>query len=222
MYYQHTKLHTQNSNLSVANSTDLVHWEDQGLLNIPKNANYNRIDPSLLQINNGSELYLSFGSYWEDIFQVRMTDPLHADLSTLDHLEWNDTTKLPKRVRDPSEGSFQFPWTISNTQFYFLFFSSGADGQNSLYKNLVPLGDEYKIMVCRSTSPTGNFTDANGTSCLDGGGTWIYGSQGTVYAPGGQGVMWDEGLARVVMYYHYSESFVPAAMHCNILTMHPL
>lgn len=213
MYYQHTKLHTRNSNLSVATSDDLVNWGNSTILDIPKNSSWNRIDPNLLilnttQTNGSAELYFSFGSYYDDIFNVRMNDPLQPELKTITHLEMNDT-ETSKVLDHPSEGSFQFAWPINGTWQYYLFFSSGADGQDSLKKDLVTPGLEYKIMVCRAAAPTGPFVDDSGKACLDGGGLWIYGSSGgnytlaNVYAPGGQGVMWDEGLQRVVMYYHY-------------------
>jgi arabinan endo-1,5-alpha-L-arabinosidase len=100
------------------------------------------------------------------------------------HLELNQTTGLPLG-ENPSEGSFHFQ---------------------------IPTGEEYKIMICRSDGPSGPFLDQQGRSCLsDNGGTLIYGSQydtdrGIVYAPGGEGVMYDENVdgGSVVLYYHYS------------------
>lgn len=47
-------------------------------------------------------------------------------------------------------------------------------------------GDEYKIMMCRSTSATGGFVDQSGKSCTSNGGTILLGSHGTTYGPGGQ------------------------------------
>ena len=60
-------------------------------------------------------------------------------------------------------------------------------------------------MVCRSESPTGGFVDQNGVDCAAGGGTPVLESNGDVYAPGGQGVIYDKGQGAVVMYYHYGE-----------------
>ncbi|OCK96333.1 glycoside hydrolase family 43 protein [Cenococcum geophilum 1.58] len=60
-------------------------------------------------------------------------------------------------------------------------------------------------MVCRSSSPTGPFSDQTGDNCLTGnGGTLVLGSHGSnVYAPGGQGVLYDLDMGRSVIYYHY-------------------
>lgn len=47
-------------------------------------------------------------------------------------------------------------------------------------------GAEYKIMMARSTSPTGGFVDQNGVAATNNGGTVLLASQGTTYGPGGQ------------------------------------
>ena len=60
-------------------------------------------------------------------------------------------------------------------------------------------------MVCRSTVPTGPFVDKRGKDCRQGGGELVLASHGDVYAPGGQGVVYDEGVKGVVLYYHYGE-----------------
>lgn len=44
--------------------------------------------------------------------------------------------------------------------------------------------------------------DADGTSCLDHGGTLVLGSHDLVYGPGGQGV-YDDPSRGPVLYYHY-------------------
>lgn len=59
-------------------------------------------------------------------------------------------------------------------------------------------------MVCRSTSATGGFVDESGVDCLEeNGGTLVLGSHDDVYAPGGQGAMYDPGEGSVIMYSHY-------------------
>lgn len=123
--------------------------------------------------------------------------PLSVTGGDIIHLEQNTTGV------SYTEGSYQFWSPVDGTNYYYLFFSSGfccnAPGK------LAPQGDEYKIMVCRSTSPTGSFTDQNGNDCLrQNGGTIVYASNSNdVYAPGGQGVFYDPGQDSVVVYYHY-------------------
>jgi arabinan endo-1,5-alpha-L-arabinosidase len=59
-------------------------------------------------------------------------------------------------------------------------------------------------MVCRCSNPTGPFSDRDSKSCLtENGGTMILGSHDDVYVPGGHGVIYDEVLDSVILYYHY-------------------
>ena len=72
--------------------------------------------------------------------------------------------------------------------------------------NLAPAGEEYRIKVCRSTDPNGGFVDREGTDCFTGnGGTVVLGSHDDVYAPGGEGVMWDEEWG-LIIYYAYGKT----------------
>lgn len=221
MYYQRTVIGTQLSNISVASSPDMSagSWTDHGILPIPRQTpqrDYNRIDANLLvvegQDSDAPELYMCFGSFWDNIFSLRMTRPITLEPDTFSHLELNVTTYNPGEFntgRNPSEGAYQFAWpldeeckTTSDTQYY-LFWSSGNCCNTTEF---VPTGNEYKIMVCRSPSPTGPFIDRDGRSCAsENGGTLILGTHDNVYAPGGQGVMFDQGLERVIIYYHYRQ-----------------
>lgn len=56
----------------------------------------------------------------------------------------------------------------------------------------------------RSINPQGPFVDRQGMDLLEGGGEVVYGSNGDVYAPGGQGVLADE--TGDILYYHYCKS----------------
>ncbi|MCJ1327886.1 hypothetical protein MMC10_004561 [Thelotrema lepadinum] len=205
LYYAVSTGGSQNSGIGVATSTtmDSGSWTDHGSIGIPQNSDWNLIDPNLLIVNFGDSLQMSFGSYWDDIYQVPMASPpltLASGASPV-HLEQNSTARPDGLPVGPSEGSYQFWWTVGSTNYYYLFFSSGACCNTP--PNLVPAGEEYKVMVCRSESPTGGFVDQNGVDCAAGGGTPVLESNGDVYAPGGQGVIYDKGQGAVVMYYHY-------------------
>lgn len=67
-------------------------------------------------------------------------------------------------------------------------------------------GEEYSIRVCRSTSVSGPYVDANGVSCTASGGTMVLASHDYVYGPGGQGIMVDSTEGGAVLYYHYGKS----------------
>lgn len=215
------------ANIHAAWSTSMDHgsWNEVGQLKIPANnaklANhassdgYNILDASLLVVpDNEAEsdrYYLSFGSYYDGLYQTELMSPLdlqsNVSVDQMNHLEINTTGA------HSTEGSFQWAWPTdgSATTKYYLFFSSG---QCCKFKQMgvPPPGDEYKIMVCRADAPTGPFTDKDGRSCLtDNGGTMVLGSHGTVYAPGGQGVMYSDELNSTVLYYHYTPSASPGS-----------
>ena len=114
------------------------------------------------------------------------------------HLEYNTTVNSA-----PNEGSYQFQWTVDDVNYYYLFFSDGVCCNTPESEGGLPsYGDAYKVMVCRSTTPTGGFVDENGADCLQGGGTLVLASSSAndVYAPGGQGVFYDPGQDSIVMY----------------------
>ncbi|MCJ1401107.1 hypothetical protein MMC11_004319 [Xylographa trunciseda] len=198
MYYAVSLGGSQNSAIGVATSPsmDVGTWTDHGSLGILQNPNYNLIDPNLLVVDFGASFLLSFGSFWTDIYQIELSDPLTiAPGASPSQLDYNSTGV------GSVEGSFQFWWPTNGTIYYYLFSSSGACC--NFPPNLPPPGDEYKINVCRSESPTGGFVDKNGVSCLTAnGGSLVLGSHDNVYAPGGQGVLYDPDVG-LVLYYHY-------------------
>ncbi|ORY11027.1 glycosyl hydrolase [Clohesyomyces aquaticus] len=186
----------QTSDIGVATSKtlDVGSWTDHGSVGIPKSGKYNLIDANLFRESPDSPIYLSFGSYWDDIFQTKMSDP------PLRYTEDTPKSIVSNTTKDAqvNEGSYQFKWG----EYYYLFYSAGACCNTP--PNLVKPGDEYRIMVCRSHSITGPYADQSGKDCLtQDGGTLVLASHDDVYAPGGQGVMYDPETRRTVIYYHY-------------------
>jgi arabinan endo-1,5-alpha-L-arabinosidase len=209
MFYAVSTSGSQNSDIGVATSTtmEVGSWTDHGSIGIPNDSAYNKIDPNLFQHDAAAPLLLSFGSYWTNIYQVPMNNPPLSVGGAATHLEQNTTARPNGLVSGPQEGSYQFWWSVGGTDYYYLFFSSGdcCDAASSL----APPGEEYKIMVCRSTSASGGFVDHAGRDCLGGnGGTLVLGSHDNVYAPGGQGVMYDPNLGTPIVYYHYVQPSV--------------
>ena len=202
--------------MATSPSMDAGTWTDHGSINIPVNTdpnglNYNKIDPNLLQTIDGSSLLMSFGSYWKDVYQIPMSNPplTIAPNAVPTQLEFNSTVRPPSAgPAGPQEGSYQFWWQVGDTKYYYLFFSSGACCNAA--DQLVPAGEEYKVMVCRSTEPSSGFVGPDGTSCLENGGALVLGSHDDVYAPGGQGVFFDDAVGSPVLYYHYGElGYIP-------------
>lgn len=197
---------SQSSDIGVATSTDPSGtWTDHGSIGIPTNSDYNKIDPNFFRHADGETIYFAFGSAWDGIYQTTLDDSYLTVASDATETNQVFNSTMPPGQTYPAivEGGFQFWYTVGSSTYYYLFFSSGAccNAANAL----AAPGDEYKVMVCRSDSPTGPFEDANGTNCLtDNGGTLVLGSHGdNVYAPGGQGVYQDSSLKVPVLYYHY-------------------
>ncbi|EPS34010.1 putative alpha-L-arabinofuranosidase [Penicillium oxalicum 114-2] len=192
MYYVLSKLGTQNSEIGVATSPTMEpkSWTDHGIVGIPANSAYNRIDPNWIEVDG--KQYLQFGSYWQGLFQIPMESPLHVESGSPHQLALNSS--LNHRI--------EAPFLYQHDSYYYLFYSGGIAG--SYTATSPPPGEEYRIDVCRSSSATGEFVDQTGKSCRESGGTLILASHDQVYAPGGQGILDDEDLGPILYYHYYS------------------
>ncbi|KAI1206350.1 glycoside hydrolase family 43 protein [Annulohypoxylon truncatum] len=198
LYYSVSTFGVQDSAIGVATSSslDVGTWTDLGSTGIQSASGkpYNAIDPNLI---NASGTYLiTFGSFWQDIYQVAMasTPSTLASGASTYQVAYDP-------IKTDEEGSFVF----KNGNYYYLFFSKG---QCCGYDTSKPAaGGEYKIMVCRSTSATGGYVDSTGTACTNSGGTVVLESHGTVYGPGGQGV-YNDPTHGPILYYHYVDTTI--------------
>ncbi|KAJ5618968.1 hypothetical protein N7510_002952 [Penicillium lagena] len=191
MYYVVSKLGTQTSEVGVATSRTMEpgSWTDHGVIGLPANSAYNRIDPNWITIDG--KQYLQFGSYWKDLYQVELATPLKVSAQTPHHLAYNAS------LNHREEASFMF----QHGSYYYLLFSGGvADSYTATYP---AAGEEYRIHMCRSMTGREGFVDKSGTSCLNSGGTILLASHDQVYAPGAQGVLHDEDLGLVLYYQYY-------------------
>jgi arabinan endo-1,5-alpha-L-arabinosidase len=210
-YYCVSLFGTQTSDIGLATSRtlDSGSWTDHGSLGLPPSSAYNLIDPNLYIPDDVDDPdaapYLTFGSYWDGIFQTRLGNltafsDRHGSIGSapLTNIVRNATAS-PQVL----EGGIQYRHTLaSGEQFFYLFFSAGACCNTP--PKLAPAGAEYRIMVCRAESIVGPYVDSQGRDCAAAnGGTEVLGSHGDVYAPGGQGVIEDGG--RTVLVYHYGE-----------------
>ncbi|PKX88715.1 arabinan endo-1,5-alpha-L-arabinosidase [Aspergillus novofumigatus IBT 16806] len=197
VYYSVSTFGSQSSAIGLATSStmELNSWTDHGSTGIQSSSSkpYNAIDGNLF--NDGGSYYMNFGSFWHDIYQA----PMNSAATTVGSSSYNI-------AYNPSgthavEGAFMYKYG----SYYYLFFSAGICCG---YDTSRPAsGEEYKIKVCRSTSATGNFVDASGVACTNGGGTVVLESHGTVYGPGGQGVFTDPSLGPI-LYYHYVDTTI--------------
>ncbi|CAG7945929.1 unnamed protein product [Penicillium nalgiovense] len=197
IYYTVSTFGSQDSAIGLATSPNMEFgsWTDHGATGIASSPSkpYNAIDANLF--NDGGTYYMNFGSFWHDIYQAPMNSAATKVASSSYNIAY-----------DPAgdhavEGAYMYKYG----SYYYLFYSAGICCG---YDTSRPAsGAEYKIKVCRSTSPTGGFVDAAGAACTSGGGTVVLESHGTVYGPGGQGVFTDPTLGPV-LYYHYVDTTV--------------
>ncbi|KAF4129986.1 Glycosyl hydrolases family 43 [Phytophthora infestans] len=101
--------------------------------------------------------------------------------------------------REVVEAAFEFAYN----GYYYLFFSKGSCCQFD--KKRPAKGKEYRILVCRSKSPTGGFVDKDNVDCRNNGSSIVLESHDWVYGPGGQGV-YNDPTHGPVMYYHYVDT----------------
>lgn len=190
-------------------------WDVHGYLDIDRSGRYNILDATLLVKNASdgqSQHLLGFGSYKQGIFSMPMSDPPVAIADNanahISRLAYNETAFEAIDKMDV-EGAHLF----EHEGFYYLFFSSGEcckrsgeAGQHSSKWRWGTAGQVYKVMVCRSDRPTGGFVDRQGRDCItESGGTEVLASHDNVWAPGGQGVRYDEEIDEVILYYHYGQ-----------------
>ncbi|RYP58237.1 hypothetical protein DL771_011302 [Monosporascus sp. 5C6A] len=207
-------------------------WRRHGRLEIPWSPDYNVLDGALLSVptagnggdnnTNSNQNILAFGSYQTGLYALPLADPptrlADGAMRRLALLQRNASATASSPPRGRTEAAFLYVrgrWT-------YLFFSTGrccpnrGGGWPAQHA-----GDVYRVMVCRRPSDApwwdggggGNpgdgedFVDKEGRSCRsDDGGTEILASHGGIWAPGGQGVLEDDGEGGeggVLLYYHY-------------------
>jgi arabinan endo-1,5-alpha-L-arabinosidase len=148
---------------------------------------YNAIDPAPFVDADGS-WWLSFGS-WEDGIHILQLDPTTGLRLASDR----SLSNVASRPNVGEEGSFVLPWAINGTAYYFLFASINVCCSGT--------ASTYRIVVGRSTLPTGPFVDRGGVDMMNGGGTILLSSHANIFGPGGQSVLTVSG--RPLLVYHY-------------------
>ncbi|QKX62939.1 uncharacterized protein TRUGW13939_10107 [Talaromyces rugulosus] len=210
-YYSVSSLGSRDSAIGVATSDSLASgsWTDHGaVINTGSGENSNvfpfnetnAIDPSVIIEPLGLGSFLTFGSYWTNIWQV----PLSGDLLSIQNPQGPDAKHLSETASTsqdarPEEAS----WISYKNGYYYLWYSKGqCCGIDP--NNLPPAGSEYSIRVGRSLSVRGPYVDKNNVDLVNDGGHLVYGSNnnGQVYAPGSNGVL-NNDLGPDVLYYHY-------------------
>lgn len=190
LYYCLSTIGSQNSAIGVAVNETLditspnYQWKDQGMvIRSYSGDEYNSIDPNIFIDDNG-EVWLTFGSYWNGIYQ-RQIDP---DTGLL--LEENqELYHIAKRVAN--DKAVEAPYIIKRGEFYYLFTAFNK------------MDNTYHNRVSRSTSIHGPYYDRDGKPALEGGGTPISESLSALLKPGHASIFTDDNG----QHYFVSEYF---------------
>jgi len=160
---------------------------------------FNAIDPAPF-IDASGKWWMVFGS-WEDGTHVVPLDPITG------LRQGTDLFSIARRDAG-EEGPFIFPWIVNGTQYYYYFASINV---------CCKADSPYRIIVGRSTSPTGPYLDRGGLDLKDGGGTILLSAHSNIRGPGGQSVFVSGGEVKMV--YHYYDSNTNGAPKLGINTL---
>ena len=191
LYYSASSFGSNKSAIFLATSPTAMPgtWTHRGLvIETSTSSNYNAIDPNLI-IDGSGRWYLSLGSFWSGIKMIRLEPSTGLRHSS-------DRTLHSIASRHVSPYAIEAPYIIAQGGYYYLFvsFDLCCKGTSST----------YRTMVGRSTSVTGPYTDRNGSRMLDGGGTEILATHGSVYGPGHVAVLKDTDAPAIFYHYYYS------------------
>ncbi|KAF2750000.1 glycoside hydrolase family 43 protein [Sporormia fimetaria CBS 119925] len=197
LYYSVSTFGSQDSAIGVATSPslDAGTWTDHGATGIASSPGkpYNAIDSNL--VRDGSNYLISFGSFWNNLYQVKMADPPKKTAQ--------GATSVNIAYTPEGEHAQEAAFLYKHADWWYLFFSVGRCCGYDV--NRPADGQEYRVLACRSRSVGSGFVDKNGKACLSGGGTAVLRSHDFVYGPGGQGV-WNDPSLGPVLYYHYVDT----------------
>jgi arabinan endo-1,5-alpha-L-arabinosidase len=188
LYYSASTFGSQRSAIFLATSPTGAagSWTDQGLIiESSTSVNYNAIDPNLI-VDDAGQWWLSFGSFWSGIKLIRL------DAST-GRRSTSDTAVRAIAQRTTAGGAVEAPFIYRHGGYYYLFVSFDRCCQGA--------SSTYRVMVGRSTSVTGPYTDRNGVAMTAGGGTEVLAGHGSIHGPGHQAVLSDS--TGDVLFYHY-------------------
>jgi arabinan endo-1,5-alpha-L-arabinosidase len=171
-------------------------WTSQGMvISSATTDDFNAIDPSILVDTDSTgtangNIYLQYGSFWGGIYQQQI-DPTTGMLKT-----GSTPTLLATRSSTASSDAIEGSNLVKKGSYYYLFASFGFCCESTA------AADTYQVAVGRSTSPTGPFTDMDGTAMTSGGGTILLeGNGSTWFAPGGSTALIGSPAGDLIVYH---------------------
>ncbi len=153
-------------------------WEDQGIViqSVPNRDLWNAIDPNLI-FDKDDTPYLAFGSFWEGLKMVKLSEDLKAIAQPQ---EWHTIARRERSFdladANPGDAALEAPFIFKKGDWYYEFLSWDlcCRGENST----------YKVVVGRSKSATGPYVDKDGVALNNGGGTLIIEGNDNWYGAG--------------------------------------
>ncbi|MGJ6963848.1 family 43 glycosylhydrolase [Streptosporangium sp. G11] len=188
LYYSASTFGSNRSAIFLATSTTGASgsWTNQGLVIESRTGdNFNAIDPSMT-IDVQGRWWLTFGSFWSGIKQIQ-----------LDPATGRRTGSTLTGVAGRGGGAIEAPTLVRHGAYYYLFVSFDHCCQGA--------ASTYRIMVGRSTSVNGPFTDRNGVAMNSGGGTEILAGRGGIHGPGHQTYL-DDSDGSILFYHYYADN----------------
>lgn len=177
--------------LATSPSGDAGTWTNRGLvISSTASSGWNAIDPDLV-IDAQGRWRLAFGSFWSGLKMIDI-DPATGLRS--------GSSFVSIAGRPGDDGAVEAPDVVPRGGWYYLFASFDRCCQGA--------SSTYRIMVGRSTSPTGPFVDRSGRAMTDGGGTQLLAGRGSVHGPGHSAVIRDVD-GDVIFYHWYTDSGTP-------------
>ena len=196
LYYAASTFGSANSAIGLATSSNGVPgtYNDSGaaIYTSASCAGSNAIDPASV-VDASGNAWMVFGSYSNGIHIVPVDNTTGIPTGAA-------CTQLAYHSSGSGiEGSYIYP----HGGYYYLFASIDGccNGVNST----------YRIIVGRSSTITGPYTDRGGLALTSGGGTIVLSAHGNINGPGGQTVLLDtDGDILVYHYYDGNNSGYPA------------
>lgn len=184
LYYSVSVFAKNTSAIAVAtnktlNPADINYkWVDHGIViqSVPNRDLWNAIDPNLVYDENNTP-WLSFGSFWDGLKMVQ----LNADLlSVAEPQQWYTIARRERSFNlddtDPGDAALEAPFVFKKDGYYYLFLSWDlcCRGEKST----------YKVVVGRSKTVQGPYTDEAGKPLNQGGGTIVIQGNANWYGVG--------------------------------------
>lgn len=178
------------------------YWEDHGavICSTPNKDNWNAIDPNLIVSEDGVP-YLFFGSFWDGLQVVRLTDDFKncylGDVPTTIASRKSDRrAENPQAIDnnpiDAGGNAIEAPFVFKKDDFYYLF--------SSIDYCCKGIESTYKMIYGRSKNIKGPYFDKNGRDMLYGGGTILMKGDEKWHGVGHNAVIEDENINYLIFH----------------------